>query len=240
MRYSPLRSLQQVGELLGGQATINDLANGMQIIKWAGDNKSTNYWPTGYNNEHSLERSANGEIHGGFPSAGSNPSIAVAAPTVQRGTLQEYSVPKKAQMTVPQLHRAIMQPILAGLWLFGNISNQTRNVYDIYYAYSSNSGVTWSYPGKIQGCANINVSYCQSNTGYGQRAHACHSRLLSGGLEGGLCTSLSSPNRMGCSTQRPETVKTTGQVRLTMCREHTVETIIHQFGTRVSPHITLT
>lgn len=156
-----------------GQALINDLT----ICTLANYNISTNYWPTGYNNEQPLVRSADGKVHEVFSSGGE---------IFYRRSSNNGSSWDITTMLSNGYNGTNDCPSIAACYYSGSTSQLevvwqqqlTSTTYAIWYAYSANDGVMWSTPGTIHGCSNVTVSSVQSNGGYGQGATPVVSNYL--------------------------------------------------------------
>jgi Pro-kumamolisin, activation domain/Secretion system C-terminal sorting domain/Subtilase family len=143
-----------------GQTTIDDLVLFALGVK----NKSTYYWPTGYNNEHPLERSSDGKVHEVFSSGGeifyrrsSNNGLTwdITALLSSGGANDAPSIVACSYPGSASQLEVVWQQQLDGTH------------YNICYAFSSNFGLTWTCPATPL-CPNLTVSGTQSNAGYGQ------------------------------------------------------------------------
>lgn len=148
-----------------GYGRIN--ANQAILLALAYTNKSTFYYASGYNNNHTIERGYFGKLHEVFHSGGeifyrrsSNNGITWE---LTKRLSSGNGANDVASIVAADYIGYYGRDVLCTVW---QRKLDSRH-YEIWYTFSSTSGDSWTMPAIVPGCSNIYISYYQSGDYYG-------------------------------------------------------------------------
>ena len=159
-----------------GYGRIN--ANQAVLLALAYANKSTTYYASGYNNNHTIERGYSGKLHEVFHGGGE----IFYRRSSNSGSIWEITTRLSSgngSNDAPSIV-AGYSDVLCAVWQ----NKIDSRHYNIMYSFSSNSGTSWTTPAIVAGCSNVWISYYQSEDYYGPGPTPVIASFFQGGSEG--------------------------------------------------------